>query len=181
MDKSEFQKRTSFIVEALKKEISSLRSNRPTSKLVEDIKVEYFDQLLPIKQLASISIVPPREIDINVWDKNAVSPVIKAIENSPIGLTANTDGSLIRLNLPPLSEERRQELIKAAKKITEDFRIQIRHARDEFNKLIAQEEKDGLITEDQLFKQKTEIQKITDSANQEIEKSLNDKVRELSE
>lgn len=179
MELADFEKRANLILENLKKELSGLRGGQPTPKLVEDLKADYFGQLVPIKQLGSISVAPPREIDIKVWDKNAVAAVVKAIENSGLGLTANTAGNLIRLNLPPLSEERRQEIIKLAKKTAEEFRIQLRHFRDECNKQINKKESGGEIDEDQKFKLKAEVQKITDKITGDIEKSLENKVKEI--
>ena len=132
----EFKTHAKTIVDALHKELGSFRTNRPTSALVEDLKVNYFDQLTPLKQLASINIIPPREINIQVWDKSAVNNVIKAIETSSLGLSASADGNAIRVHLPELSEERRGELIKFIKKMTEEYRIRLRHLRDETNKTI---------------------------------------------
>lgn len=174
-----FKKETALLVENFKKEITGIRGNRPSPALVENLKVDYFGQSLLVKQLGSISIVPPREIDINVWDKNAIPGIVKAIEAA--NLSANFEGKLIRINLPPLTEERRQELIKSVKKITENFRIQLRHQRDEINKEITRSFEVKEIGEDQKFKLKEEAQKKVDSVNQEIEVILNKKTKELQE
>jgi ribosome recycling factor len=174
-----FKKEITLLIESFKKEILVIRGNRPSPALVENLKVDYFGQSLLIKQLGSISIVPPREIDINVWDKNAIPGVVKAVETN--GLTANYEGKLIRINLPPLSEERRQELIKAVKKIGETFKIQLRAHRDETNKEIARSFDAKEISEDQKFKLKEETQKNVDSANKEIENILDKKIKELEE
>ncbi|MFA5083909.1 MAG: ribosome-recycling factor [Candidatus Paceibacterota bacterium] len=174
-----FKKETFLLIENFKKEIIGIRGNRPSPALVENLKVDYFGQTLLIKQLGSISVVPPREIDVNVWDKNAIPGVVKAIETT--GLSANYTDKLIRINLPPLSEERRQELIKAVKKIGETFKIQLRAHRDESNKEIGQSFDAKEISEDQKFKLKEEIQKNVDSVNQEIENILGKKIKELEE
>lgn len=168
-----------IISEKFKKELSAVRGNRPSPALVENLKVDYFGQPLTIKQLGSISVIPPREIDINVWDKNAVPGIVKAVEVA--GLSANFEGKLIKINLPPLTEERRQELIKNVRKIAENFRIQLRHQRDEANKEITRSFEAKEISEDQKFKLKEETQKNVDSANQEIEDILNKKTKELQE
>ena len=97
----------------------AVRGNRPSPVLVENLRVDYFGQSLSVKQLGSISINPPREIDINVWDKNAIPGVVKAIETA--GFSANFEGKIIRINLPPLNEERRQELVKIVKKNRRSF------------------------------------------------------------
>ena len=174
-----FKKEIVLLVESFKKEVLVVRGNRPSPALVENLKVDYFGQPLLVKQLGSISIVPPREIDVNVWDKNAIPGVVKAIEAT--GLSANYEGKLIRINLPPLSEERRQELIKAVKKIGETFKIQLRNQRDETNKKVTQSFDSKEINEDQKFKLKEEIQKNVDSVNKDIENILNKKIKELQE
>lgn len=174
-----FKKETALLVENFKKEITGIRGNRPSPALVENLKVDYFGQSLLVKQLGSISVVLPREIDISVWDKNAVSGIVKAIETA--GLSANFEGKLIRINLPPLTEERRQELIKNIRKIAENFRIQLRHQRDETNKEITRSFEAKEISEDQKFKLKEEAQKNVDKVNQEIEDILNKKTKELQE
>ncbi len=174
-----FKKETVSLIENFRKEIIVVRGNRPSPALVENLKVDYFGQSLLIKQLGSIGIVPPREIDINVWDKNAIPGVVKAIETA--GFSANYTDKLIRINLPPLNEERRQELVKAVKKIGEVFKIQLRAHRDEINKEIGRSFDAKEISEDQKFKLKEEIQKSVDSVNQEIESVLDKKIKELEE
>jgi len=174
-----FKKESARLLESFKKEIAVIRGNRPSPVLVEDLKVDYFGQPLSVKQLGSISVVPPREIDINVWDKNAIPGVVKAIETA--GFSANFEGKLIRINLPPLTEERRQEFIKKVKKIGETFKIQLRTHRDEINKEIGGAFDAKEISEDQKFKLKEEIQKNVDSVNQEIENILTKKIKELQE
>ena len=116
----QFNEELANTAQHFKEEVGGIRSNRPTPKLVEDIKVDYLDQQLPIKQLASISIVPPREIQISAWDVQAAPLIGKAIEAANIGVTANVQGNIIRINLPPLSEERRAELIMLIKNIAEE-------------------------------------------------------------
>ena len=177
----ELENKIKEILNYFKDQLSAIRSGRPTPKLVEDLSVDYFGQKMTIKQLGSINIIPPREIQISVWDKQAVGGVIKAIENSNLSVSANTDGNLIRINLPALSTERRQELIKVAKKEAEETKIKIRHSRDEFNKKISSQEESGEITEDQKFKFKDEIQKIVDRANKDIEEMIEKKIKEMEE
>jgi len=164
-----------------KDQISFIRGGRPNAKLVEDISVEYFGQKLPIKQLGSINIVPPREIQISVWDKNAASVVLKAIEASNLNVGANLDGNVIRVNLPPLSGERRQELMKLVKRETEEAKIKVRGLRDEENKEINRQFESKEIGEDEKFKLKEKIQEGVDKANREIEKILEGKIREIEE
>jgi len=168
-------------IKRFKEQLAALRGGRPSSKLVEDVLVEYFGQKLPIKQLGSINITPPREIQISVWDKTAASAVLKAIESSNLNISANVEGNLIRINLPPLSGERRQELTKLAKKEAEEVRIEIRGIRDEIIKEINRQFEEKKITEDDKFKFKEKIQENIDKTNEEIEKILENKIKEIEE
>lgn len=175
----EFKKKLQAIEESLKKELAAIRSNRPTPALVEDVKISYYNQTVPVKQLGSISVMPPREIDIQIWDKEAMAAIVKAIETSGLGLSAQADGNLIRIFLPELSEERRKELVKKTKQLTEDHRIRVRHLRDEYNKRIQQGFDAHEISEDRKFKLKEEIQKAVGQANENMEKILENKVKEI--
>lgn len=177
----DFKSRLQPITGALKKELASLRTSRPSPALVEDIPVVCYEQKLTVKQLGSISVVPPREIDVHVWDKEALISVIKAIETSGRGFSVQNEGNLIRIHLPELSEERRKELVKKAKEIVEEHRIQIRHLRDESNKRIQQNFDKHEITEDMKFKLKEEIQKEVNKTNEEVEKILGNKIRDINE
>lgn len=178
---NELKTKAQIITEDLKKALSGVRTTRPNSALVEDIKVNYYDQITPIKQLGTISIQPPREISIQVWDKGATTAVAKAIESSTLSLSAAIDGQTIRIFLPALSEERREELIKYIKKVTEEHRIQLRHLRDETNKKIQSAFDDKELDEDQKFKSKEQVQKEMDKINGDIEKLLEGKIKEINE
>lgn len=172
------EQQLSKTVVAFKDELAGIRANRPTSKLVEDIRVDYLGQKLPIKQLGSISIVPPREIQISIWDKTVVDATVKAIEQASIGVNPSVSGGLIRINLPPLSQERRQELVKLVKQLAETYRIRVRSLRDDCNKEIKKNEQ---IREDERFDQLKEIQDMIDGANEEIGLILENKVKEIEE
>lgn len=160
-----------------KDECSGIRTNRPSSRLVEDVKVEYFGQMTPVKQLGSIMIIPPREMAISVWDKGAAAEVAKAIESANLGLSVSVDGSTVRLALPLLTDERRTELIKLAKALAEKERIKIRGYRDDINKKIKSQE----IDEDMQFRMKERVQKATDAANASIEALLGVKTAEIND
>ncbi|MCL4392170.1 ribosome recycling factor [Patescibacteria group bacterium] len=169
------------VVTALKKVYSGIRTSRPNTALVEDIRVDYYGQTLPIKQLGTVGVHPPREIDIQIWDQNAVPLIAKAIEASTLHLSANVSGNSIKINLPELSEERREELVKYVKKMTEEHKIQVRHLRDEANKGVQSSFDAGEFSEDQKFKLKEGIQKEIDKINEEIEKLLENKIKEIEE
>jgi len=162
-------------------QLAGIRGGRPSAKMVEDIVVEYFGQRMAVKQLGSISVIPPREINISVWDKNAASLILKAIEASNLNVSANLEGNMIRINLPPLSGERRQELAKLVKKEAEEARIKMRSARDEANKEVAKRVEEKTFTEDDKFKFKDDIQKKIDEANKEIDRIVENKIGEIEE
>lgn len=158
-----------------KDECSGIRTNRPSSRLVEDVKVEYFGQMTPVKQLGSIMIIPPREMAVSVWDKGATAEVAKAIEAAKLGLSVSVDGSTVRLALPLLTDERRTELVKLAKALAEKERIKVRGYRDDVMKKIKAQEAD----EDMMFRMKEQAQKAVDGANAAIEALLEGKIQEI--
>lgn len=173
--------RVKSLVDGLKQELSGIRSNRPTSSLVEDIQIDYNGRMLRIKQLGSVTVVPPRTIQITVWDQDSVQKVAKALEDSKRGFVPNVQGGVIHINLPPLTEERRDELIRSVKGEAEKFRIRLRGIRDESNKSIESAFKAKAISEDQKFKSKKKVQETVDKANQDIEMMLGAKIKEIAE
>lgn len=177
----EFETGTKAVADKLREELKAIRGNRPSVELVEEIKVSYFEQMLPIKQLGSLSIVPPRGVRITVWDKNAVGPVMKAIETAKIGLSTSNDGQNIIATLSPMNAERREELSRLVKKTAESHRIQIRARRDDILKKIKDAESKKELTEDRAFKTKEKIQKIVDDINKQVEGLVEGKIKELGE
>ena len=163
------------LVDEFKNELAGVRTNRPTPKLIEDIKVDYYNQLQPLKQLGAISIIPPREISVAIWDKGAVAAVVKAIEMAKLGLSVNVDGNVLHINLPPLTDERRKELEKLVKSLTEKERIKVRMMRDEINK-----KNKALTDEDVRFRQQKKVQELVDGANKQLEDLLSSKVKEIN-
>ncbi|MEX0690133.1 MAG: ribosome recycling factor [Candidatus Paceibacterota bacterium] len=174
-----FINKTNKSLEAFKDEIKKVRANRPTSSLIEDIKVDYYGNKTPINHLSSITVHPPREIHVQVWDSEAMKPVLSAIQGSDLGLSVNADENTIRLFMPELSQERRDELIKHIKKVSEEFRIQVRNIRDEVKKEIEGMSEKSDLTEDDEFKLKEELQKETEKVNNEIERIFNEKKKEI--
>ncbi len=179
MDTKVLEQKLRSALDNLKMEFQTIRSGRPSPRMVEDIKVEIYDQQMPVKALGSISVIPPREINVMLWDKSGVNTVAKAIEDA-LKVTANTDGGLIRINLPSLTDERKKEFEKLVRKISEETRIRVRGARDEANKEIKAAEAGGL-SEDSAFKKKEEVQKAVDMTNKEIESLLDNKIKEIME
>jgi len=166
-------------IDNLKDELMSIRTNRPSSKLVEKIQVDAYGQKMTVAQLSTITVVPPREINIMVWDMEVLKSVAKAIESSPLGVNPSIDGALIRINLPSLTEERKKELIKVVRSIVEESKIRVRSHRDDANKKIKDASHDKTINEDQVFKTKEKIQKIIDDMNNNIDNLLEQKIKEI--
>ncbi len=177
----DFEAKAKKEIEALKQEFGSVRTNRPTPQIVEDIVVDYVGQALKIKQLASIHIMPPRDIVITAWDKDAVPAIAKALEEAPMGLTANSEGNTIKLRMPPMTEERRNELVRMIKSVAEKTKIKLRGSRDETNKKIEAGFKAKTVSEDQKFSLKKKVQDITDTSNKNIEEVILKKEKELTE
>lgn len=162
-------------------ELRGVRSGRPSVEAVEHLKVNYFEQLVPVNQLATLSVVPPREIRISVWDKAAVAGVAKAIDDAQAGFSVAVEGNTIHANLPALSSERREELMKQVKKMMEGARIEVRGAREDALKKVKAAEDGGEMTEDDVADAKAQVQKRVDAANAALEAALQKKITELGE
>jgi len=156
------KKRMAGAIAALKKDFAKLRTGRATTALVDDISVDYYGTPTPISQLASVSVPDSRTITIQPWDKGAFGSVEKAIMASDLGLNPVNDGKIIRIAIPPLTEERRKELVKVAKKYTEDCKVAVRNIRRDMNDSLKKLEKDKEISEDERKKGEADVQKITD-------------------
>ncbi|MDK2922412.1 MAG: ribosome recycling factor [Desulfonauticus sp.] len=168
-------------IKALEQELAKLRTGRASTGLVEDLKVDYYGTPTPLNQLASISIPDSRTIAIQPWDRSAFSEIEKAILKSDLGLTPVNDGKIIRINLPPLTEERRKDLVKLAKKYGEESKIAIRNIRRELNETLKKMKNNKEITEDDLHKGQEEVQKLTDQYIEKIDKIVSAKETEIME
>ncbi|RME60002.1 ribosome recycling factor [Candidatus Parcubacteria bacterium] len=168
-------------IEALKSELQGIRSGRPMPQLIEDIKVTYGTQQLPLKQVGHIGIRPPREIYVTVWDTTMVESVAKAITQAQEGVSVTHEGNTVRVFLPPLSEERRRELGKLVKKHAEATKIQLRAARDESRKKLKILEEEKRISQDDAFRLKEKMQHAIENANKDIEDLVARKLQELQE
>jgi len=165
----------------LAQELSKLRTGRASSALVEGIKVDYYGSTLPLNQVATISIPEARLIVIQPWDKNALEAIEKAIYKSAIGLTPNNDGNIIRLPIPSLTTERREELVKLTQKLGEDTKVAIRNIRREANTEIKKADKDKNISEDDAKKAHDRIQKLTDGSIIKVDEHVRQKETEIRE
>ena len=166
---------------ATKREFGTIRTGRASTSLVEGIHVDYYGAPTPLKQLATISVPDVKLIVIHPWDPSCIKEVEKAIQQSPLDIMPTTDGKVIRISIPPLSEERRQELIKVTKKMAEDGRISIRTIRRDAIDQVRQLEKDSKATEDEKFNAQKEIQELTDGYIKKIDELLKNKEAELLE
>ncbi|MDO8536801.1 MAG: ribosome-recycling factor, partial [bacterium] len=159
----------------------AIRGNRPSVEFIQDVRVNLYDQQLTVRQLGSLSVMPPRSIQISVWDKNAVGAIMKAIESSKAGLSLTNDGNNIIATLSQMGAERRDELTKLVKKTSEAIRIQVRARRDEIIKKLKEAESEKKVSEDEVFKTKERIQKLVDDVNGKIETLVQGKLKELAE
>ncbi len=150
-------------IEHLKREFTSLRTGRASLGLLDHIKIDYYGTLTPLKQVANIGIPESRLITIQPWDISHIKDIERAIISSELGLTPSNDGKVIRLPIPPLSEERRKDLVKLSKKYGEETKVQIRGCRRNGNDELKRRQKDNTITEDDLRRLETENQKLTDN------------------
>lgn len=166
-------------VELVKKEFASLRAGRATPALLDKIMVSYYGTPTPINQLATISVPEPRLLVIQPWDKSVLPEIERAILKSDLGITPASDGTVIRLAIPQLTQERRAELVKVVKKKAEEGRVAIRNIRREINDKVKQLQKNGEISEDELRRAQDEIQKLTDKYIKEIDQLLNSKEQEI--
>lgn len=168
-------------LESLKKELAAIRTGRATPALLDRVQVDYYGTMTPINQVANISIPDPRSLLIQPWEKTMVAEIEKAIMKSDIGLTPNSDGAIIRLNLPQLTQERRAEFVKVANKKAEEARVAIRNIRRDANDLLKKVEKDKSVPEDELKKAQDEIQKLTDRYIKEADQMVDTKEKEIME
>ena len=168
-------------LEAMKKDFASLRAGRATPSLLDKIVVEYYGAMSPINQLANVSVPEPRLLVIQPWDKNVISDIERAIMKSDLGLTPSSDGSLIRISIPQLTQERRNDLVKVLKKKAEDARVSIRNLRREANDELKLFEKEGDISEDDNRRGQEEVQKLTDKYVKEVDIILDNKEKEIME
>ena len=166
-------------IQSLKKDISTLRTGRANSSMLDTIKVDVYGQLMPIEQLATVSVPEARLISIQVWDKANINLIDAAIQKSELGINPQIDGQIIRLRIPDLTEERRKELIKILKGMIEKSKVSIRNIRREGNEELKKKLKDKLITEDESKTFEKNIQKLTDTNIENIDKILSDKEKEI--
>ncbi|HEV8516210.1 MAG TPA: ribosome recycling factor [Candidatus Limnocylindrales bacterium] len=173
--------RMSRAIEAMDRDFHSIRTGRASTALVERIPVEYYGTLTPLNQLAGISVPEAHQIVIQPWDRSVLSAIEKAILKSEIGLTPNVDGTVVRLNIPPLTEERRKELVKLVHKRMEEARVEIRNHRREAADAIKHAEREGEIGVDEGHRLMEQLQKTTDRWIEEVDRAGRTKEAEVLE
>ncbi len=178
---TEASQRMQKTLDTLKKDLSRIRTGRASPALLDGITVDYYGSPMPINQVANISIPDARLIVIQPWEKSMVGPIEKAIQASELGLNPQSDGNLLRLPIPPLSEERRADLFKNCKKTGEESKVAIRNVRRDANEKVKKAEKDKQVTQDELKKGVDEIQKLTDKYIKMVDDTLAAKEKEIME
>ena len=166
---------------ALKNELKRVRTGRASLSLLDGIKADYYGTPTPLNQMATLAVPESRLITIQPWDTSAIKEIEKAILKSDLGLTPSSDGKIIRITIPALTEERRKELVKIVRKICEDYKVSIRNIRRDSNELLKSMKKDGEISEDDAFKSQDEVQKITDEHIKLIDECFGEKEKEILE
>ena len=166
-------------IQSFKKDLSTLRTGRANANMLDTIKVDVYGQLMPVDQLGTVSVPEARLISIQVWDKANVSLIDSAIQKSELGINPQIDGQIIRLRIPDLTEERRKDLIKILKNMGEKGKVSIRNIRREANEELKKKLKDKIISEDENKTYEKNIQKLTDTNIDNIDKTLSDKEKEI--
>ena len=176
----DLERRMRAAIDALKRELSGLRTGRASANLLDPVMVNVYGQKLPLNQVGSISVPEPRMITVQVWDKAAVPAVDKALREANLGLNPIIDGNLLRLPVPPLTQERRQELIKLAHKYAEQCRVAIRNVRRDGMEVLKKLEKDSKISQDEHRSNSAKVQDLTDKLIKEVDQILANKEVEIN-
>jgi ribosome recycling factor len=178
-DANDLQRRMTGAIANLRQELGGLRTGRASANLVEPVQVEAYGSMMPLNQVASVSVPEPRMLSIQVWDKSMVHAVEKAIVNSNLGLSPATEGQVIRLRLPELTQDRRKDLVKVAHKYAEAAKVAVRHVRRDGLDILKKMEKDAGLSKDDHERMADQVQKTTDQNIAEIDQLLAVKEKEI--
>ena len=178
-DKNDLDRRMHGALDVLKHDLAGLRTGRASTALLDPIQVEVYGAMLPISQVATVSVPEARLLSVQVWDRSNIGAVEKAIRNAGLGINPIVDGQLIRLPIPDLTEERRKELAKLAGQYAEKARVAVRNVRRDGNDSLKVDEKKGEISEDERKRLETEVQKLTDATIAEIDAAFHGKEKEI--
>ena len=181
MSTKDAESRMKKSIKALEEEFAAIRTGRASTALFDKIMVEYYGTPTPLNQVATVSTPEARLVVIQPWDKTALGEIEKAIQKSELSLNPNNDGKVIRINIPPLTEERRREIVKSAKQTAEQAKVAIRNIRRDANDHLKQQQKDGEISEDEEKRLQDDVQKLTDTYTKQISQMLEAKETEILE
>ena len=168
-------------VDSLRQELTRIRTGKANPALLDNIRISCYEQEMPLKQIASIAVPDPRQIVVQPWDKSILTDIEKAIQKADLGLNPNNDGSFIRIPIPPLTEERRKDLVKAVRKMAEDAKVALRNIRRDANEQLKASEKDGEISEDESRRAQDKVQDLIDRKTSDLEGLLKRKEQEIME
>jgi ribosome recycling factor len=178
---ADVERKMARAVDAMERDFAGLRTGRASTSLVDRIHVEYYGTQTPLNQLASISVPEPHQIVIQPWDRSVLGAIEKAIQRSDIGLVPNVDGTVVRLNIPPLTEERRKEIVRSVHKRMEEARVEIRNLRRDAADALKKEERDGTVGADEAHRQLDHLQRITDRVIADVDRVGSVKEQEVLE
>lgn len=173
--------RMSKTIDAVKQQLASIRTGKAAPSLIENLKVNYYGSMTPMSQVASISAPEPRLLVVQLWDKTAVPEVVKAIQTSDLGLNPQVEGQIVRIPIPPLSEERRKELVKLVKKYGEEAKVALRNIRRDINDELKKTEKEKKISEDQMHDGLQDVQKLVDDFSKNVDQLTSRREAEVME
>jgi ribosome recycling factor len=178
---ADVERKMARAVDAMERDFAGVRTGRASTSLVDRIHVEYYGTQTPLNQLASISVPEPHQIVIQPWDRSVLGAIEKAIQKSDIGLVPNVDGTVVRLNIPPLTEERRKEIVRSVHKRMEEARVEIRNLRRDAADALKKEERDGTVGADEAHRQLDHLQRITDRVIADVDRVGSVKEQEVLE
>jgi ribosome recycling factor len=177
----ETEERMKKQIEAVRRELSGIRSGKATPALLDTVKVEAYGQMVPVQQVATVNAPEARLLVVQPWDKSLIKAVTRAIQMSEMGLNPTDDGTLVRVPIPSLTEERRKDMVKLVARLAEEGRVHIRQVRHDVNKAIKQQEGDGTVSQDDAKRLQADVQKLTDRFVSEIDEILKKKTEEIME
>jgi ribosome recycling factor len=178
-DVSDIKRRMQGAITSLKNDLGSLRTGRATPSLVEPIQVDAYGTMMPLTQVATVTVPEPRLLSVQVWDRSMTAAVEKAIRQSDLGLNPQTEGQVIRLRIPEMNEQRRKEMVKVAHKYAEEAKVAVRHVRRDGIDLLKKLEKDSAISEDDGKRHADQVQKATDASVAEVDQVVAAKEKEI--
>lgn len=168
-------------IDDLKREFKRVRTGRASLSILDGIRVNYYGTPTPLNQMATLAVPESRLITIQPWDVSAIKEIEKAIMKSDLGLTPSSDGKIVRIAIPPLTEERRKDLVKVVNKMSEDHKVAVRNVRRDANEMLKELKKEGDISEDEAFRAQDQVQKITDDHIKLVDQVTKEKEREILE